>query len=258
MPDLQNARHVKPSEMAKKLIVDIFEADFFQNGRLLWHSANLTTGSIDNKQTKVDVRNGRGNAKFAVLPTNKEATVSLTENTFSFNTLALITGSDIVVGEGIGITAMEEYTLDSSKKITLKQEPTSDVELEVWKGDILIEEGKMSRSAKEITFTDLSAGDVVKVYPYTFATSAETRKVTISAKQVATGGKLILSTQEVNQKLEKVADIYFVCENVVPAGEWGITLGSEVKANDLKIDLEILQQDNGVLYDIYEVPVATA
>ena len=78
----------------KKLLVDVFQAYFYRkdnagNRKLVFMSENLTSGGIVSSQENTDVRNGQGNGLFAILPGQKDITVNLTENVFSFEALEL-------------------------------------------------------------------------------------------------------------------------------------------------------------------------
>ena len=87
----------------KRLLVDVFQAYFYKkkaNGdrELVFMSENLTSGSISSSQENTDVRNGQGNTLFAILPGNKDVTVNLTENVFSFEALQVNSAGKQVTG----------------------------------------------------------------------------------------------------------------------------------------------------------------
>ena len=91
----------------KRLLIDVFQAYFYRkkaggDRELVFMSENLTSGSISSSQENTDVRNGQGNTLFAILPGNKDVTVSLTENVFSFEALELNTAGKRVAGVNQG------------------------------------------------------------------------------------------------------------------------------------------------------------
>ena len=141
----------------KKLLVDVFQAYFYRKDAtgkrdLVFMSENLTSGGIVSSQENTDVRNGQGNGLFAILPGQKDVTVNLTENVFSFEALELnsaatkktreaATGntglilkrggrftSDIDSNQTIG-------TVSNLTKIRLKQVPQNMKDLEIYVGD---------------------------------------------------------------------------------------------------------------------------
>ena len=249
------------------LLVDIFDAYLFKPNpltgekELVFKSENLTESGIENALDKVEVRNGKRNKLFAILQSNKSANVTLTQNVFNFEAIAVNTGEEIVTGAGVGLT--DEVTLtvvdDSGDlKITLPELPLDKVVL--FKGGVaLVETTDYTISDKEVTITKstVAENDKIVVVPYKFETSAKTRTITVKADTLAKGGELILKTIEIDKNNNKVADFYVRFPNVVPDGEWSISLSSEVQPTDLAINVTVLtsDEDGNTLYEIVEVPV---
>ena len=95
----------------KKLLVDVFQAYFYRkdatgNRKLVFMSENLTSGGIVSAQENTDVRNGQGNGLFAILPGQKDITVNLTENVFSFEALELNSAATKTTGADKGVTGL--------------------------------------------------------------------------------------------------------------------------------------------------------
>ena len=101
----------------KKLLVDVFQAYFYRkdnagNRKLVFMSENLTSGGIVSSQENTDVRNGQGNGLFAILPGQKDVTVNLTENVFSFEALELNSAATKNAGATVtseAITSVKSY-----------------------------------------------------------------------------------------------------------------------------------------------------
>ena len=249
------------------LLVDIFDAYLFKPNpltgekELVFKSENLTESGIENALDKVEVRNGKRNKLFAILQSNKSANVTLTQNVFNFEAIAVNTGEEIVTGAGVGLT--DEVTLtvvdDSGDlKITLPELPLDKVVL-FKDGAALVETTDYTISDKEVTIikSGIDENDKIVVVPYKFETSAKTRTITVKADTLAKGGELILKTIEIDKNNNKVADFYVRFPNVVPDGEWSISLSSEVQPTDLAINVTVLtsDEDGNTLYEIVEVPV---
>ena len=249
------------------LLVDIFDAYLFKPNpltgekELVFKSENLTESGIENALDKVEVRNGKRNKLFAILQSNKSANITLTQNVFNFEAIAVNTGEEIVTGAGVGLT--DEVTLtvvdDSGDlKITLPELPLDKVVL-FKDGVALVETTDYTVSDKEVTITKsgIVEDDKIVVVPYKFETSAKTRTITVKADTLAKGGELILKTIEIDKNNNKVADFYVRFPNVVPDGEWSISLSSEVQPTDLAINVTVLtsDEDGNTLYEIVEVPV---
>ena len=95
----------------KKLLVDVFQAYFYRkdnagNRKLVFMSENLTSGGIVSSQENTDVRNGQGNGLFAILPGQKDITVNLTENVFSFEALELNSAATKNAGGDNAVTGL--------------------------------------------------------------------------------------------------------------------------------------------------------
>ena len=95
----------------KKLLVDVFQAYFYRkdktgNRKLVFMSENLTSGGIVSSQENTDVRNGQGNGLFAILPGQKDVTVNLTENVFSFEALELNSAATKKAGGDNAVTGL--------------------------------------------------------------------------------------------------------------------------------------------------------
>lgn len=249
------------------LLVDIFDAYLFKPNpltgekELVFKSENLTESGIENALDKTEVRNGKRNKLFAILQSNKSANITLTQNVFNFEAIAVNTGEEIVTGAGVGLT--DEVTLtvvddSSTLKITLPEKPLDKVVL-FKDGVALIETTDYTIADKVVTITKsgIAKDDKIVVVPYKFETSEKTRTITVKADTLAKGGELILKTIEIDKNNNKVADFYVRFPNVVPDGEWSISLSSEVQPTDLAINMTVLtsDEDGNTLYEIVEVPV---
>lgn len=249
------------------LLVDIFDAYLFKPNpltgekELVFKSENLTESGIENALDKTEVRNGKRNKLFAILQSNKSANITLTQNVFNFEAIAVNTGEEIVTGAGVGLT--DEVTLtvvddSSTLKITLPEKPLDKVVL-FKDGVALVETTDYTIADKVVTITKsgIAKDDKIVVVPYKFETSAKTRTITVKADTLAKGGELILKTIEIDKNNNKVADFYVRFPNVVPDGEWSISLSSEVQPTDLAINMTVLtsDEDGNTLYEIVEVPV---
>ena len=241
------------SNFTKSLITDVFSAYFYIDGKLVYTSKNLTKGGLDNKSTSEEIRNGISNSLFSTLNTDKSATVTLGENTFNFDTLALLTGTTIKVGASTGYSDEVELVAGATKNITLPVAPKT--------GAILTMQCKGvdvtgTLATLEVTFTTgVAVGDTVKVYPYEIATGATTETVTINASEFPSGGMLVLKTKEVSADKKVIADITIECPNAVPTGEWKLDTTSKVQANEQDIVMKICAYNtDGDMYRIKRIP----
>lgn len=139
----------------KKLLVDVFQAYFYRkdasgNRNLVFMSENLTSGGIVSSQENTDVRNGQGNGLFAILPGQKDVTVNLTENVFSFEALELNSAAKKSAGEATGNTGLivkgpntlkpeaGTNTFTAFKLVALEKLPVNAKDIQIQIGDRII------------------------------------------------------------------------------------------------------------------------
>ena len=151
----------------KRLLIDVFQAYFYRRNKegdreLVFMSENLTSGSISSTQNNADVRNGQGNTLFAILPGDKDVTVNLTENVFSFEALKVNTaGIEQVNVESQGITSVESHragTFDmapgtggiAAKSVAqLIELPVNEREISIQIGDVVLTNGNANGKAAD-------------------------------------------------------------------------------------------------------------
>lgn len=241
------------ADFTKGLVTDIFWAYYYIDGKLVYMSKNLTKSSLDNKISSEDIKNGRGNSLFSTIMTDREANITLGENTFNFDTLSMLSGVTKTIGAGTGYSDEVELVADATKKITLPVAPKAGAILNMQCNGVDV---TGTLSTLEVTFaTGVTTGDTVKVYPYEIDTVATTQTITINANQFPAGGVLVLKTKEVSALKKVVADLEIICPNAVPTGEWKLDTTSKVQANDQDIAMKICAyNDNGDMYKINRIP----
>lgn len=243
----------------KVLLIDVMDAYYYQNDKLTFYSENLTSSNLTNSIDQDEVKNGKGNSLFATLNKGKNASIELTSNVFSFATVCLNSGTDIVTGKGVGYAIPKKYELTGANpdsKLTLEKKPLIPDELAFFDKDGEVVEGIYSEVDDTVTFATLDEGDVVKVMPYRYETAETASTITIDAETFATGGKLVLTTYERNANNEIIADIQIICERVMPEGSWELNTQSEVQAQDMSVNVKIMKDDDGNLYKIVRIPRA--
>ena len=241
-------------DFTKNMVVDVYTAYFYIDDALVYTSKNLVKSSKDTKTTIDEVRNGAGNQLFSILNSGKSVDVTLTENTFNFDTVAMLTGSKIVTGAGKGYSQEVDLVADATKAITLPIAPVAGAVLTMFCNGI---EVTGTLADLKVTFsTGVNSGDTVKVYPYQIATGASSQIITINANKFPSGGTLVLKTKEVSADKKVIASISIICENAIPTGDWKLDTTSKVQANESDITMKICAyNDNGDMYRIVREPV---
>lgn len=242
-------------DFTKNIIVDVYTAYYYVNGSLVYTSKNLVKGGLNTKVTTDDVRNGKNNQLWSILQTDKAVDVTLTENTFNFDTLAMLTGTEIVTGAGKGYSQEVDLVADATKAITLPVAPITGAVL------TMVCDGKEvtgTLADLKVTFTTgVSEKSVVRVYPYQIATGANAQTLTVNASKFPSGGELVLKTVEVSADKKIVSDIEIVCPNALITGDFKLDTTSKVQAGESDIAMRICAyNDNGDLYRIVRTPRA--
>lgn len=181
----------------KKLLVDVFQAYFYRkdasgNRNLVFMSENLTSGGIVSSQENTDVRNGQGNGLFAILPGQKDVTVNLTENVFSFEALELNTAAKKSAGADKGVSGLVVKGAGTLKPETGEGTFTALKMLE-------IEGGKLPSNAKEVS---VQIGDTVL--------TNVTKDSNPTAGDVAAAGQFIIVKNKTGVKYDGQTSAYIV------------------------------------------------
>ena len=243
------------SNFVKNLVTDVFSAYFYVDGKLIYTSRNLTKSGLDNKISSEEVRNGAGNGLFCTLFTDKGAEITLGENTFNFDTIAMQAGVEVVTAVGSGYSNEIELVAGATKNITLPVAPKAGAILNMQCKGVDV---TGTLTDLEVVFTTgVAEGDTVKVYPYEIATGATTQTITINQNSFPEGGTLVLKTKEVSSLQKVVADIEIICPNAIPTGEWKLDTSAKVQANDQEIKMKVMSfNSNGDMYKINRIPRA--
>lgn len=240
-------------DFTKSLLVNVFWAYYYIDGKLVFMSKNLTKGGLTQKVTSEDFTNGRGGSLFATIGTSKTADIVLSENTFNFGTLAMLNGTEVITGSGTGYSDQVELVAGATKNITLATAPIA--------GSILNMQCKGvdvtgTLTGSEVVFASgVSADDIVTVFPYPVVTGATTQKILVNASEFPQGGVLVLKTFEVSSTQKILADVEFVCENVKVSGDFKVDTTSVIKSADSDITMKVMQyNEDGDLYRINRIP----
>lgn len=240
----------------KTLIVDVFDAVFKRNGKTVFYSEDLTSTNLVNKVDYSEVNTGKGNKLFAKLPKGRGVTVELNTPVFSFATVAMQSGADIVTGAGIAYRKIDNIKVTTAGEITLPFTPLFPTDVEVMNIDTGVAiAGTITGKVFTATApTDLALKQVVKVMPYKYETPATASTITVDAETYAEGGELILTTYEKSNDNKIVADIIITCPHVIPDGSWELQTQSEVQPKDMKINMSVLADKEDNYYTIQRIP----
>ena len=235
--------------IGKFLIADVFKLDFLQNEVTAISCDTLTDAGIEIKANTKEVRGGQGNNLIATLHSSRDITVTATEATFDFGVLATSLGSPIVVGAGVGYTPRQSYTAKTSEtktQIALKKTPLDANKFVIYGADgialVKTTDYTLTGGTVEFVGSKVKDGDVVTVDAYKYSTNAKSERISIGANTYAKGGKLVLTTLEIDSATENpVSTIQFVFPNCIPLGDVKFDTKSERDAVPTNLQFNVLK-----------------
>ena len=239
----------------KGLLLDVFDLYFYSpEGRLLFMSENLTQSSIKGTADEQEVRCGKGNTLFATLSSNKSLEISCTTNTFSFDSLAFMAGTEVHTGTGVSYAPSEVLKLTGGK-LTLSHTPKDSKEVEIYKDGVKVE--NISIEGGTVTVTEGRDGDLYKVMPFAFNSSEDAEEIIIRTEDFPSAGKVVLMGVERDKDSKVIADMSFIFDRAKPTNDFSIETSSELSAKDTTITLKVLNSD-GELARIVREPINRA
>lgn len=246
-------------EITKGMLVDVWDAYLYDDkDNVIFMSENLTSSDVTGKADESEVRNGKGNALFAKLYSNKTIDVSLKTNAFSFDMIALLAGTTVATGSNTCFYECKTYTVVSGK-ITLDEEPKYPTKLNVYKGNTKLSSVTQgTTNKKEFTVTGATDGDEVKVMPYEFdCTDADLQTIEIKADEFPSACKLVLTGYYKSNKNKITDKMVIEIPKATVSSDFSLSTSSEVKAVESEIKLSAMS-DNGKLVKITKIPIAEA
>jgi hypothetical protein len=235
--------------IGKRLIADVFDLAFFQDGKIAIVAEDLQSGNIEIKVNEKKVKGGKGNATICTLHSDRDISVKAENPVFDYGVLATNLGSDVVVGNHIAYTQRTKTKVrvdGTTKFIMLGREPLPTEELSVYhKFAQLTKNTDYTISGKLITFlkTDVLEADAVQVDPYKYRTNATAKKISINANTYAKAGTLVLTTYEIDTETNKENQIQFVFPNASPTGNFTVNTKAEVDAASQALEFTINKPD---------------
>lgn len=239
------------------VVADAFNMYAKVGNKTVISEEDLTDCGFDLTTTTQMVKAGQYNKIIAVLRGEKELKVESTTPKFNLSNLAFSLGQDIVVGAGIGISKMQKFKIDASKKITLAHTPKDEGELEIFiEGKPLEKTTDYTYASGIITFVgDNDLEDKVGVvYPYKYQTNENTQSIKIDGSSFPEGVTLYLQTFAVNKNDKKEGILQFKFNNAVADGAVSFATTSERKAINNKMSFTIIEDDEGELGEVTFIP----
>lgn len=243
-------------DIEKYLLVDIFDAYVYDcdTDRLIFMSENLTSSDITGKADETKVTNGKGNALFAKLYSNKEVDLSLKTNAFSFDTLALLCGTNVGTGSGTYYAEAQNITVKNGG-FTLVEVPKYPQKVEAYIGDekIILAFNEGDKTIVEVD-SDYE-GKTVKIMPYEYdSDDTDIKEITVRADEFPSACKVVLKSYVKTKKSKVWKNLTITIPQASLASDFNLSTSSEVKPVETEIKMSALS-NNGELMKIALTPL---
>lgn len=239
-------------------IADVFDALLVDNEGEVFATTTLQSADIEIAVKENEVRGGKGNSLLAVIHSDRDINVKMTDAEFKYEWMARQLGQTIVTGAGKAYAMPKYYTAtgESDVSITLDETPVIGT-LAIYKDGKFIPASQYSLSDKAVTFTSgVVSGDEIEVRTYQFATSAETQTLAIDNKVFAKGCKLILETIEIDDEEQPTYKVQYVFEKAVPTGNFSVKTAAERTAQAQEFNLRVLKPaGDNVVGSVVRIPI---
>lgn len=243
-------------DIEKYLLVDIFDAYVYDcdTDKLIFMSENLTSSDITGKADETKVTNGKGNALFAKLYSNKEVDLSLKTNAFSFDTLALLCGTSVGTGRGTYYAEAQNITIKDGG-FTLFEAPKYPQKVEAYIGDEKITLA-FNESDKTIVEVDSDyEGKTTKVMPYEYdSEDTDIKEIIVRADEFPSACKVVLKSYVKTKKSKVWKNLTITIPQASLASDFNLSTSSEVKPVETEIKMSALS-NNGELMKISLTPL---
>lgn len=252
-------------KIGKRLIADVFTLDFLKDEKTVISCDALTDSTIDITVSEKEVRGGQGNNLIATLHSGRDISIKANDVAFDFGVLATNLGSQIVAAAGVGYVPRKVYKVDlavEAKTVTLEKAPIDKEKLEIFDKDgkslAVTTDYTIAGAVLTLVGSKVNEGDEITVNAYSYKTNATTENISITADTYPSGGKLILTTLEIDATSETpVATIQFVFPLAKPSGNISFSTSSERDAMKSALDFKVIKGATSEIGYVYREELKT-
>lgn len=246
------------------LVADVFLVNLIDGDGQVFGTTTLQDANIEVQVQENDVRGGRGNQLLAVLHSDRDINISLTDVEFKYDWLAKQLGQDIVTGAGRAYAMPKWYTVQDGgttgvDSITLDEAP-DDMNPEL---AIYDENGEpitgFTVNGSDVEFSGTGAvvaGDKVEVRTYAYNTDPTTETIEIDNSVFADGVKAVLETLEIDNNENPTHKVQYQFDNSLPSGNFTISTASAREAQTQEFSLRVVKpSDSNVVGRVLRMPI---
>lgn len=231
------------------LVADVFQAVVKKKDGSVLGKTVLQDANIDVAVDTNDVRAGQGNGLYAVLHSNMDINISLTDIEWSLKQVAMSLGQTIGTGAKTAWAMPKKYQVTNNGTddlITLDEAPTGESTLVIHDKDgKVITDTNYLLSGSEVTFSGgVTEGDYVEVMTYKYNTDAATEEVKIDIKSFPDDVTVVLETLEIDQDEQPVAKLQYQFDRVKPSASFAINTSSERDASTQESTYRVMKPDH--------------
>lgn len=225
------------------LVADVFKfMAIDENGNVV-ASATLQDANIEITANTSDVRGGQGNGLIAILHSERDINIPITDVKWDYKYLAMFLGQTIKTAAGVAYSFPEWYEAseeDEVVSITLNETPAAGETL-----SYTDEDGKTVTgvaNGKTVTFAKgVKSGDNVLVNSYKYATNANTESVDFDSNVFAKDFTVVLETIELDDDTEPTHRLQYIFDRSKPVGSFNLNTTSERNASTQQMSFRVLK-----------------
>ena len=225
------------------LIADVFKFMAIDEKDNVVASATLQDANIEITANTSDVRGGQGNPLIAILHSERDINIPITDVKWDYKYLAMFLGQTIKTGAGVAYSFPEWYEASEENEvvsITLNETPADGETLSYTAEDGTTVTG--AASGKTVTFaTGVKNGDSVLVSAYKYVTSASTENIDFDSNVFAKDFTIILETIELDDDTEPTHRLQYIFDRSKPAGNFNLNTTSERNASTQQMSFRVLK-----------------
>lgn len=244
------------------LVADVFDVVIKKaNGDVLGRT-ELQDANIEVSQDTNDVRAGKGNGLYAILHSNQDININLTDVVWDLKSVALHLGQEVITGEATAWAMPKDYQVSNDgtdDKITLDNTPISEADLVIHDKDgELIADSNYLLSGSDVTFSGgVAVGDWVTVQTYKYTTDATAETVKIEQDKFPKDVMIVLETLEIDQNESPKSKIQYQFDRTKPSASFSINTSSERNANTHESSFRVMKpKHTSEVGRVIKIPIA--
>lgn len=249
-----------------RLVADVYDAILIDNATgATVGTTTLQSGAVEVSVQANDVRAGKGNQLIAVLTSDRDINVNMSDAEFRYDWLAVQLGTTITTGANVAYAMPKWYTANGSSVVTVSPAPVANNDsmkvydengVELTRVASAPTVSQYSITGAALTFNAALANKPVEVRTYKYNSASNTQTISIDNTKFAKGVTLVLETLEIDENLNEKAKIQWIFTNALPTGSFNVNTTSERTASAQDFTLRIIKPTtSNVVGQVLRIPL---